>query len=62
MELFDCSLLGKEVEDGLCYDIQMILGRYINPSALPDIEIDREKAQDICKNCPYNQLPSMTAK
>lgn len=46
-----CDYLNQMVEEGDCYDIQMISDGYIKSSAMPDIKIDRRKAQKACEQC-----------
>ena len=48
-----CSYLGGNIDEGLCYDIQMISNGFILPSALPDIEIDKSMALKSCKICKH---------
>lgn len=48
-----CSYLQEFIEDGLCYDIQMITNGYIKSSALPNMEFDFEKAKSHCMKCKY---------
>lgn len=48
-----CSYLKEYVDDGLCYDLQMITSNYIKPSALPEINIDKEKCAICCSECKY---------
>lgn len=50
---FYCAYLNKYIEEGLCYDIQMISTGHILPSALPEIVVDKTKAAKICKQCRY---------
>lgn len=49
-----CSFLEEFIDDGLCYDLQMIIGNYIKPSALPEINIDKEKCARCCSECKYS--------
>ena len=49
-----CSYLEGYIDDGLCYDLQMITGNYIKPSALPEIKIDKEKCAKSCFECQYS--------
>ena len=52
---FKCPLLNKEIDDGYCYDINMVIGNMIKPDALED-DINKEEAKEICKNCEFNQM------
>ncbi len=48
-----CDYLHQMIQEGDCYDIQMISDGYIKPSALPDIRLDRQKAHEACAQCPH---------
>jgi hypothetical protein len=37
----------------------MIRGQSVIESVLPDVKIDYEKADELCGDCPYNQLPGV---
>ena len=52
---YHCPLLNRRLEDGLCYDIQMIRNKFIRQEALQE-QIDYDKANEICPTCPFNQL------
>lgn len=49
-----CSYREEYIDEGLCYDLQMITGNYIKPSALPQIQIDKEKCAKCCLECKYS--------
>ena len=51
--LLCCSYLGRNIDEGLCYDIQMISNGYILPSALPDIKIDKSMELKACETCEH---------
>lgn len=46
-----CPYLKEYIDEGCCYDLQMILGRYIKESALPDTKIDKMQLSDRCSKC-----------
>lgn len=48
-----CSYAEEYVDEGLCYDLQMILGELIKPCALPESVIDKEKLKNCCADCKY---------
>ena len=48
-----CSYLEEYIDDGFCYDLQMITSNYIKSSALPEINIDKEKCASCCSECKY---------
>ncbi|WP_458862445.1 hypothetical protein [Acidaminobacterium chupaoyuni] len=47
-----CEYLSEYIEDGLCYDIQMICAGYIKRSALGTYIID-DAAMECCAKCRY---------
>lgn len=49
-----CSYLQEYIDEGLCYDLQMIAGGLIKPTALPDITIDHEACMTCCAECQYS--------
>lgn len=48
-----CSYLQENIEDGMCYDLQMIGDSYIKDSALPEIKINKEELNEHCSRCKY---------
>lgn len=52
---FMCPLLKKKIDDGYCYEINMVVSNLIKPDALED-HINKEEAKEICKNCEFNQM------
>lgn len=52
---FDCPLICKKIIESECYDIQMVLGRFVKETIL-DFKLDREKGNELCLNCLFNQL------
>ena len=52
METF-CSYLNKNIEEGMCYDLQMISGGYIKESALPELKINKQELYKHCSKCKY---------
>lgn len=54
MENFYCSYLNENIEEGMCYDLQMIGNSYIKESAFPEININKEKLNEHCSNCKYS--------
>ena len=53
MDDFYCSYLNENIEEGMCYDLQMIGNSYIKESALPEINIDKEELNEHCSKCKY---------
>ena len=49
-----CSYLEEYIDDGLCCDLQMITSNYIKASALPEINIDKEKCAKCCFECKFS--------
>jgi len=56
-----CPLVNRPICDGECYDVQMVRGRFMNESVL-GFELDRDRADKLCHNCPFNQLNTSSAK
>lgn len=52
METF-CSYINKDIEEGMCYDLQMISGGYIKESALPELKINKQELYEHCSKCKY---------
>lgn len=50
-----CIYLKKLIDEGLCYDMQMISEGFIKPSLLPDIDIDKEKLLKCCSKCKHKE-------
>ena len=49
-----CSYLEEYIDDSNCYDLQMVTNNYIDPSALPEITVDKEKCAQCCAECKYS--------
>ena len=48
-----CSYLDEFIDEGVCYDLQMITEGYIKSSALPEMVIDKEKCLKYCSKCEH---------
>ena len=48
-----CPYLERYIDEGLCYDMQMILDGYIKKPALPEIRIDKLQLSECCSKCNY---------
>ena len=48
-----CAYLRDYIPSGCCYDMQMIRGGYIKPSALSDIPLDRDISEKYCVGCKH---------
>ena len=59
MNLYKCTLLEKPVDEGECYDIQMVRAHFIKPTILEE-PLDTEKENIPCDYCPFNPLPNLT--
>lgn len=46
----ECPLLNRIIDDGYCYDINMVAREMVKEEILED-KIDRDKALEICKKC-----------
>ena len=45
-----CPLLEKEIDDGLCSEIGLVVRRDVKESFVPEVK-DWEKARKICPKC-----------
>lgn len=50
-----CGYLGEYIEEGLCYDIQMICAGYIKPSALEEYVLGDDTLKH-CAECLYKTV------
>jgi hypothetical protein len=51
------------IDETICYDIQMVMGKFIKKSILENYssmfdtdKVTPERAELHCKSCPFNQL------
>jgi hypothetical protein len=56
LDEYDCPLVGRIMWEVECYDVQMVRMGCINENVL-DFKLNRHKADSLCPNCPFNQLP-----
>ena len=54
---FPCRMVGRDMCEGECYDVQMVRVRFIKESIL-EFALDRKVAKEMCEDCEYNQLNS----
>lgn len=45
-----CPLLGKEIDEGLCCEIGLVVRHDVKESFVPEVK-DWEKARKICPDC-----------
>ena len=48
-----CPYLSRCIDEGLCYDLNMILNGYIKESALPEMQINKIQLSEHCAKCQY---------
>lgn len=48
-----CAYTEEYIDDGCCYDLQMIANSMIKPSVLPELHIDKEKLINCCAVCKH---------
>ena len=48
-----CPYLSRHIDEGLCYDLKMILNGFIKESVLPEIRIDKKQLDEHCFRCQY---------
>ena len=46
-----CPYLNEYIDEGCCYDLQMICDGYIKDSALPEIKVDKTELSKQCQDC-----------
>ena len=46
-----CAYLNEYIEEGCCYDLQMICDGYIKDSALPEVKVDKKRLIKQCQKC-----------
>ena len=54
---FPCRMIGRDMCEGECYDVQMVRAHFVIESVL-DFHLDRVQAKEMCEDCEYNQLNS----
>ncbi len=57
--VFMCPLLQKAIEEGECYDVQMVRAQMIKEAVLKE-PFDRQKADVLCPFCVFNPLPAQS--
>ena len=62
---YSCPLVRADIDETICYDIQMVTGNYISERILDDYSdifdaatVTKEGALLYCACCPFNQLSS----
>ena len=60
---YGCPLIGLDIDETVCYDIQMVVGGLIKKSILQDYDfpiddsnVTKERAARYCTSCSFNQL------
>ena len=60
---FRCPLVNSDIDETICYDIQMVTGKLINRRILDDYsslfdadKVTNERAEAVCPGCLFNQL------
>ena len=48
-----CPYMQKAIDEGLCYDMQMVAHGYIASIALPEVEIDHNSLLAYCAKCNF---------
>ena len=48
-----CPYMQKAIDEGLCYDMQMVAHGYITANALPEVEIDHNSLLVYCAKCNF---------
>ncbi|MCL2109013.1 MAG: hypothetical protein FWH20_06685 [Oscillospiraceae bacterium] len=60
---YNCPLINLNIDETVCYDIQMVTSGMIKKSVLQDYDfpideglVTKERAAHLCEACPFNQL------
>lgn len=48
----DCPLLGRNIDEGICFDISMVAEHMAPERTAPDEAIQKENFREICLSCP----------
>ena len=66
---YSCPLIKHDIDETICYDIQMVTGGLINKTILRDYgfsidesKVTKERANKICVKCPFNQMKGRLIK
>ena len=54
-DVYNCPLIDRLINQGECMDIRHVHGRLMKMDELVP-KFDFEKADELCHNCPYNQM------
>ncbi len=46
-----CPYMKEYIDEGCCYDLQMILAGYVKDSALPEVKVDKAQLSKHCQKC-----------
>ena len=55
-DIYDCPLYEKEVCIPECYEAQLVRAGGMKMEALFEHSFNRDKADELCDICPFNQL------
>lgn len=55
VKVFKCPLLKKNIDEGYCYDINMVRIGIAKENMLDD-HIDKNEANKTCESCKLNQV------
>lgn len=56
-ELFYCPIVGKEIDDGFCYDINAVAIKLVVPDILDEpVNNIEEMTENYCTNCEHCRL------
>jgi hypothetical protein len=58
---FKCPLVGRDMWDAECYDVQMVRCGFISSNIL-DFILDKNESNIKCESCSFNQLRSSSFK
>ena len=55
MEQLYCPLMGEWIEDGICFDIHMVVERLAPLRIVPEKVQENAKRDEICNHCTHHR-------
>ncbi len=55
MAMIDCPLMGRKIDDGICFDIHMVVEGVAPERTAPEEVIQIKDYKDICMRCPNHR-------
>lgn len=55
MKTVNCPLIGRDIEDTVCFDIHMVVEGMAPQRTAPKEATENHDFKNICLNCPYHR-------